>query len=93
MPKSNFDTAVSWVDISPQSEGAQVFRGLTLDGLCIDGRTGLVLAGEKKIDGLYAAGRTAVGICSNSYVSELSLADCVFSGKRAGEHAADKREM
>jgi 3-oxo-5alpha-steroid 4-dehydrogenase len=29
-----------------------------------------------------------VGICSNSYVSGLALADCVFSGKRAGEHAA-----
>jgi 3-oxo-5alpha-steroid 4-dehydrogenase len=25
-----------------------------------------------------------VGICSNSYVSGLSLADCVFSGRRAG---------
>ncbi len=40
------------------------------------------------IPGLYAAGRTAVGICSNSYVSGLALADCVFSGRRAGEHAA-----
>jgi 3-oxo-5alpha-steroid 4-dehydrogenase len=40
------------------------------------------------IAGLYAAGRTAVGICSNSYVSGLSLADCVFSGRRAGAHAA-----
>jgi 3-oxo-5alpha-steroid 4-dehydrogenase len=29
-----------------------------------------------------------VGVCSNSYVSGLALADCVFSGKRAGEHAA-----
>lgn len=37
---------------------------------------------------LYAAGRNAVGMCSNGYVSGLSLADCVFSGKRAGEHAA-----
>ncbi|MFD4183567.1 FAD-binding protein, partial [Rhodococcus sp. NPDC058514] len=40
------------------------------------------------IEGLYAAGRTAVGICSNSYVSGLSLADCVFSGRRAAAHAA-----
>ena len=31
-----------------------------------------------------SAGRTAVGVCSNSYVSGLSLADCVFSGRRAG---------
>ena len=31
---------------------------------------------------------TAVGVCSNSYVSGLSLADCVFSGRRAGRSAA-----
>lgn len=40
------------------------------------------------IRGLYAAGRTAAGICSNSYVSGLSPADCVFSGRRAGRHVA-----
>ncbi len=40
------------------------------------------------MDGLYAAGRTAVGLCSRSYVSGLSLADCVFTGRRAGQHAA-----
>ncbi len=42
------------------------------------------------VAGLYAAGRTAVGICSNSYVSGLSLSDCIFSGRRAGEHAATR---
>lgn len=62
---------------------------LTLGGLVVDESTGAVKndAGES-IPGLYAAGRTAVGICSNSYVSGLSLADCVFSGRRAGLHAA-----
>ena len=52
-------------------------------------RVGLVVneAGNT-IPGLYAAGRNTVGLCSNSYVSGLSLADCVFSGKRAGESAA-----
>jgi succinate dehydrogenase/fumarate reductase flavoprotein subunit len=40
------------------------------------------------VPGLYAAGRNAVGLCSRSYVSGLSLADCVFSGRRAGRHAA-----
>ncbi|PNP73358.1 hypothetical protein FNYG_13256 [Fusarium nygamai] len=79
------------IDISSQPDGVQVVLGLTLGGLCVDGRTGLVLAGENKIDGLYAAGRTAVGFCSGSYVSGLSLADCVFSGRRAGEHAAQVR--
>jgi 3-oxo-5alpha-steroid 4-dehydrogenase len=41
------------------------------------------------IPGLYAAGRTAIGIPSCRYVSGLSLADCVFSGRRAGRAAAE----
>ena len=36
----------------------------------------------------YAAGRTAVGLPSSRYMSGLSLADCVFSGRRAGASAA-----
>jgi 3-oxo-5alpha-steroid 4-dehydrogenase len=61
----------------------------TLGGLRVNESTGLVLNGEEKpIAGLYAAGRCAVGICSHSYVSGLSLADGVFSGRRAGAHAA-----
>ncbi len=69
---------------------------LTLGGLVVDEDSGLVQRDDgTTITGLYAAGRTAVGICSNSYVSGLSLADCVFSGRRAGAHAAasiDKNE-
>jgi 3-oxo-5alpha-steroid 4-dehydrogenase len=62
---------------------------LTLGGLVVDESTGQVLSTSgDAVGGLYAAGRTAVGICSNSYVSGLSLADCVFSGRRAGQHAA-----
>jgi 3-oxo-5alpha-steroid 4-dehydrogenase len=45
------------------------------------------------VDGLYAAGRAAAGLCSRSYVSGLSLADCVFSGRRAGRHAATAQEQ
>jgi 3-oxo-5alpha-steroid 4-dehydrogenase len=61
---------------------------LTLGGLRTDERTGQVRRADGTVVcGLYAAGRTAVGICSNSYVSGLSLADCVFSGRRAGRHA------
>lgn len=60
----------------------------TLGGLIVDEDTGAVKtpAGQP-IGGLFAAGRTAVGICANSYVSGLSLADCVYSGRRAGQHA------
>ncbi|WP_370331482.1 FAD-binding protein, partial [Mycolicibacterium hippocampi] len=77
------------VDISLKSSPADFVPGLTLGGLTVDTATGHVCtdAGDM-VEGLYAAGRTAVGICSKSYVSGLSLADCVFSGRRAGGHAA-----
>lgn len=57
----------------------------TLGGLRVDEDSGAVLSrtGEK-IPGLYAAGRAAVGVCSNGYFSSgVSLQDCVFSGRRA----------
>lgn len=77
------------IDISIRPSLTYPAPGLTLGGLKVDGESGLVLTEEgETIPGLYAAGRTAVGVCSNSYVSGLALADCVFSGKRAGEHAA-----
>jgi len=62
---------------------------ITFGGLRIDEQSGLVLdeAGQT-IPGLYAAGRTAVGVASNTYVSGLSFADCVFSGRRVARHAA-----
>jgi 3-oxo-5alpha-steroid 4-dehydrogenase len=62
---------------------------LTLGGLKVNEATGAVLNGEgASIPGLYAAGRTAVGVASNIYVSGLSVADCVFSGRRAASSAA-----
>jgi 3-oxo-5alpha-steroid 4-dehydrogenase len=62
---------------------------LSLGGLRVDERTGQVLGqAGAPIGGLYAAGRNAVGISSERYVSGLSIADCVFSGRRAGTHAA-----
>lgn len=82
------------IDISIRSKGrlAGFVPGITLGGLRVDGQSGLVLnQSGTPISGLYAAGRTAVGICSNSYVSGLSLSDCVFSGRRAGHHVAENR--
>lgn len=62
---------------------------LTFGGLQVDEESGLVLREDgSAIKGLYAAGRTAVGIPSKGYVSGLSIADCVFSGRRAARHAA-----
>jgi 3-oxo-5alpha-steroid 4-dehydrogenase len=66
---------------------------LTLGGLVVSESSGQVLRDDgSAVAGLYAAGRTAAGLCSHSYVSGLSLADCVFSGRRAGRSAAMSSE-
>lgn len=57
---------------------------MTVGGLLVDEASGAVVSLEgSTVPGLYAAGRTAVGICSNLYVSGLSYADCIYSGRRA----------
>ena len=57
---------------------------LSLGGLVVNEQTSMVLNEKgQSIEGLYAVGRSAVGICSHSYVSGLSLADCVYSARRA----------
>jgi 3-oxo-5alpha-steroid 4-dehydrogenase len=62
---------------------------LTLGGLKVDEDSGQVLRDNgSPIGGLYAAGRTAVGLCSNVYVSGLAYADCIFSGRRVGRSVA-----
>ncbi|TQR86570.1 FAD-binding protein [Mycobacterium hodleri] len=77
------------IDISAAASMFYPVPGLTLGGLNVDERSGEVVHRDGgTVAGLYAAGRTAVGICSNSYVSGLSLSDCIFSGRRAGGHAA-----
>ena len=64
---------------------------LTMGGLQVNEATGQVRREDgSEIPGLYAAGRTAVGIPSHLYVSGLSIADCVFSGRRAARHAASE---
>lgn len=64
---------------------------ITLGGLKVCEASGRVLdhAGQP-IQGLYSAGRNAVGVASNLYVSGLSLADCIYSGRRAAAHVADQ---
>lgn len=73
------------------SIGAKIFplATLTLGGLKVNEVDGHVRDAEgRDIPGLFAAGRSAIGIPSSFYVSGLSLADCVFSGRRAGRAAA-----
>jgi 3-oxo-5alpha-steroid 4-dehydrogenase len=79
----------SLIDCSVRPRLAYPAPMLTLGGLVVAEQTGQVRRTDgSAVPGLYAAGRTAVGICSHCYVSGLSLADCVFSGRRAGRHAA-----
>lgn len=75
------------------SAGNKVFPcpSITLGGLRVEEGSGLVLDGSNRpIPGLYAAGRAAVGVASNFYVSGLSIADCLWSGRRAALHAIQK---
>lgn len=65
---------------------------MTLGGLTVDETSGLVTRPDgSTIAGLYAAGRNAVGVASHNYLSGLSIADCIYSGRRAGAHAAGQR--
>jgi 3-oxo-5alpha-steroid 4-dehydrogenase len=81
----------SLIDCSVRPQLANPAPMLTLGGLVVAEQTGQVCRADgTSVPGLYAAGRSAVGLCSHSYVSGLSLADCVFSGRRAGRHAAPR---
>lgn len=61
---------------------------LTLGGLKVDEKTGQVMGDNGAVDGLYAAGRNAIGIASWNYISGLSIADGVYSGRRAARAMA-----
>ncbi|MFT5329313.1 MAG: 3-oxo-5alpha-steroid 4-dehydrogenase [Parasphingorhabdus sp.] len=63
---------------------------ISLGGIVVDEATGQALgASGLPIPRLYAAGRNAIGISSNHYISGLSLADCIFSGRTAGKTASN----
>ena len=76
------------IDCSTASKGWPPLT-FTLGGLRVDEETGHVLRQDgERISNLYAAGRTAIGVSSNNYISGLSIADVVFSGRRAGKSVA-----
>ncbi|MGV0626290.1 FAD-binding protein [Mycolicibacter minnesotensis] len=82
----------SLMDISVRPNVLRPTPMLTLGGVRVAEDTGSVLdAAGAPIPGLYSAGRTAIGVASRSYVSGLSIADCVFAGRRAGANAAATR--
>ena len=77
------------VDLSVKNSPFHPAPGLTLGGLKVDEETGHVLnESDERIAGLFAAGRSAVGVCAIGYISGLSIADCLFSGRRAGRTVA-----
>ena len=77
----------SAIDISSDNP-AFPCPAISLGGLRVDENSGQVQREDgSPITGLYAAGRAAIGIASNNYISGLSLADCLWSGRRAGENA------
>ncbi|MGZ4802093.1 MAG: FAD-binding protein [Acidimicrobiia bacterium] len=57
---------------------------ITLGGLDVDEHQCVKRTDGSIIPGLHAVGRCAAGVASRSYVSGLSLADCIFSGRNAG---------
>lgn len=82
-----------WYALDCRMVGLVRNPSITLGGLCVDENSGEVIAESgNTIKGLYATGRSAVGIASHSYVSGLSLAGCIFSGRRAGRHAAGREQ-
>ncbi|OCC25632.1 hypothetical protein MB02_03125 [Croceicoccus estronivorus] len=62
---------------------------ISLGGLVVDETTGQALdTNARPIPKLYAAGKNAKGVSSHRYVSGISLADCIYSGRIAGRAAA-----
>lgn len=79
------------IDLSVKNSAFYPAPGLTLGGLKVDETTGNVLSGAgERIEGLFAAGRSAVGVCAVGYISGLSIADCLFSGRRVGRAVAGR---
>lgn len=73
------------IDISVGSK-KYVCPTIPMGGLQVNEDTGQVITSSGQgINGLYAAGRAAVGVPSGFYVSGSSIADCVFSGRRAAQ--------
>lgn len=80
------------IDLSHKIPSSPV-TSISTGGLRVDEATGAVVdADGRPIGGLYAAGRCAIGIPANNYVSGLSLADGVWSGRRAARSIASADE-
>jgi 3-oxo-5alpha-steroid 4-dehydrogenase len=83
------------VDCSLKSKSGIPTASMTLGGLAVNEKTSQILRKDgSSVDGLYAVGRNAVGVCGNGYfASGISISDCIFSGRRAGKHAASLKAL
>ncbi len=76
------------IDISLGNQ-KYICPSISLGGIVVDETTGQALdENGQPIPKLYAAGKNAVGVSSNLYVSGLSIADCVYSGRIVGRSAS-----
>lgn len=66
---------------------------ISLGGIMVDEATGQALDSTgKPIPKLFAAGKNACGISSHRYVSGISIADCIYSGRIAGRASATRED-
>lgn len=68
--------------------GAVSWATFTLGGLRTNANGAVLDPDGAPIPGLFAAGRTALGIAAAGYASGISLGDATFFGRRAGRAAA-----
>ena len=67
---------------------AMPYPFFTLGGIHTNTFSEVLTMDGEPIPGLFAAGRTASGLCAHGYSSGVSIADATFFGRRAGERAA-----
>src|SRR5690606_27025433 len=91
----DFHKAPEWVQALEPPYGvvdlrveASYYAPFTLGGLVTDADSRVLDDAGVAIPGLFAAGRTTVGIAAGGYVSGISLGDGTFFGRRAGASAA-----
>lgn len=96
-----FHKAAKWLKVLDEppyaalelSFGGSYFSFFTLGGLATLPSGEVLDRGGSPVPGLYAAGRATSGLprSGHGYSSGMSLADCTFFGRKAGESAARAR--
>jgi 3-oxo-5alpha-steroid 4-dehydrogenase len=77
------------VDLRQQAFPMSAF---TMGGLRTSAAGQVFMPDGSAITGLYAAGRATSGLAVSGYCSGISLGDCTFFGRRAGQSAATHRD-